>query len=194
MTTFGGIAPGDSSIMIFSPVHPFRHFRGFIHECFSVERSYKILGSTTTERPTRIKITDQDPFLQFRTFNGQFYQIGTFPNTSMSTLSFTEITFISPILQVGWRINLHLLPYGENHNPFLGTIMPNHFRITEITLRRSQNRITRVLFKSLSIIKTVSHALYLAITCWSIKSNNGTGTKSGSIILIHYTRTTENSP
>ena len=33
--------------------------------------------------------------------------------------------------------------------------MPNHFRVTEITLCRSQNRITRILFKSLSIIKTI---------------------------------------
>ena len=33
--------------------------------------------------------------------------------------------------------------------------MPENFRVTEITLCRSQNRITRILFKSLSIIKTI---------------------------------------
>ena len=111
----------------------------------------------------------------------------------MSPLTFTETTFISPVLQISWRVDLHFLTYGKNHDPFIGSVMPENFRITEITLGGSQYRITRILLECLSVVQTVSHTLYLAIAGRSIESYDRTGTKACRIILINHTGTTEDS-
>ena len=111
----------------------------------------------------------------------------------MSSLSFTETTFISPVFQIGRRVELHFLSHSKNHNPFVSSIMPEYFRIAKVSLCRSQNRITRILFESLSIIKAISHALHLAFACRSIESDDGSGTETSRIILIYYARTAEDS-
>ena len=48
-------------------------------------------------------------------------------------------------------------------------------------------------WECLSIIDTVSHTLYLAIACRSIKSHYSSSTKSSCIVFIDHTRTTKYS-
>ena len=107
----GSITPSHGGIMVFSPVHPFGFGGWFVYKLFSVEGAYKILSSTSSERTSGIQITKQHPFLIIGTFYWKFKQIGTFPNTTMCTLPFTETTFKGPIFQIRRREYLHLLPY-----------------------------------------------------------------------------------
>ena len=163
MTTFGRIAPGDGSIMIFPPIHPFGKGWRFIHKFLSVKRADKVLSGTSTERASGIEITNQHPFFQFRAFDRKFDQVGTFPHTTMRSLAFTEFTLHCPILQIGRRIDLHLLPYRQDHNPSSRSFMPQHFRITEVTLSGSQYRVAGIFPESLSIIQAIRHALHLTV-------------------------------
>ena len=178
--------------MVFSPVHPFRHCGRLVHESLSVKCPHEILCGRATERSTRIEVTDEYPLLQFRTFNRQFKQVGTLPDSAVSTLSFTEFALQRPVLQVGRRVYLHFLPYGKNHDPFLGIFVPDDFRVTEVALRGSQDGISRILLEGFSVVKAIGHALHLAVACRCIEGNDGTGTEPGRIILVDNTRATEN--
>ena len=90
-----------------------------------------------------------------------------------------------PALQVGRRVYLHFLPYGKNHDPFLGIFVPDDFRVTEVALRGSQDGISRILLEGLSVVKAIGHALHLAVACRCIESNDGTGTDRQILSGVH---------
>ena len=177
--------------MILAVIHPFGQGRRFIHELFPIERTYEILGSGAAKRTAGIDITDQDPLLQFRTLHRKLDQVRAFPNARMRSLSFPEAALIRPVLQIGRRIELHLLPYGEHHDPFIGFLMPEDFRVAEITLRRSKDRIPVIFLERPAVVQAIGHTLHLPVAGRGIESHDSASAKTGGIILIHHTATAE---
>ena len=179
--------------MIFAVIHPFCLSGGVDSELGAVEIAHEILSSGTTERSTGIDVAEEHPFALVGAFNREINQVGTFPHTTVATLTGAETALIRPIFEVGRGEELHFLSHSEAHNPFLGSSVPDHFRVAEITSLRSENGVGGIFHKRHSIVGTVSHALSLALISRGVERHDSILAKTGTIFLIDHSRAAENS-
>ena len=157
----------------------------------TIEVSDEILGSRTSERTTRVDVAHQHPLLLTSTTDRQAEQVRTLPDATMITIFGSKATLHRPLLQIGRRINLHLLTNSQQHDPALSLSMPEQMRIAEIRYRSYQHGVTTIFLKCLSTICRIGHRLCLSLTCRCIIGNDGTFAKTGGVLLIYYARTAE---
>ncbi len=69
--------------------------------------------------------------------------------------------------------------------------MPEDFRVTEITLRRSKDRIPVIFLERSAVVQAIGHTLHLPVAGRGIESHDSASAKPRGIILIHHTATAE---
>ena len=120
--------------MVFSPVEPFHHL-GFriTYKLMPVKVACKIHRTAASIDKSRIDIDNHHPFHPGPvTIYRQLDEIRTFELIGLRTKSFSKLTHVFPLLQVGRRIKTHILIRTDNHNPFLFGFIPKDLRVTEI--------------------------------------------------------------
>ena len=180
-------------VMVLAVVHPFCHFRFCVaSKLMTVKRSGKVLRSAAACRPSGIDVAYENPLLHVSTLHGQLEQVRTFPHSAVRSIAFAETTLISPRLQVGRRVYAHLLSCSKYHDPTACLTVPKDVRITEVGHIRDYHRIAFILGKGLSSVRTVGHALRLALARRRVERHYRVAAEARGIILIDYATAAEN--
>ena len=188
---------GNGCIMVLAVVLPqciSVHISGSVInlEPVSVEISDEILGRGTACGTSRIDVAEKHPFLFIRALHREFEQVRTFPDTVVAAVSESETGLLLPFNQIVGGVDAHFLTAGQNEVPFADFIVPEHVRIPEIHNARSKDRIALVLDEGVAPIEGIGKGLRLDLTCARIDCDDGAGSETGSILLIHNAGTTEN--
>ena len=154
-------------------------------ELMSVELADEVLCGRTAEGTTGIDITDEHPLLLIGAAHLKLHQVGTFPHTLVTAVAFAKGALKSPVLQVGRRIDPHLLPHRQNHVPLLYLGIPESLGVAEVLLAADQHRVACIFLKGLSIVIGDGHRLRLTLSSRGIESHHLI------VLLVDHARATE---
>ena len=110
----------------------------------------------------------------------------------MAAVSESETGLLLPFNQIVGSVDAHFLTAGENEIPFAYLLVPEHVRIPEIHNARRKDRIALVLDEGIAPIEGVGKGLRLDLACARIDRDDGSGSETCRILLVHDAGTAEN--
>ena len=106
----------------------------------------------------------------------------------MAAIFLTKGTFVGPVGQVLWTVDIHFLTSSKNQVPFLNFRIPKHLRVTEIFFGAYQHGIGLILLECYTVVCRYCHRLHLTLSCRGVEGHYTV------VLLINHTRTAENLP
>ena len=158
MAILRSITKRNCCIVVFTIVHPLGDLGlRLTSKLMAIELAYKVLCCVSAKRSSWVNVAHQHPLLLTSTTNWQLHHIGAFPNATMVAILATKAAFKGPLLQVGRRIELHLLTGSKNHNPLLSWFMPENLWVAEIWNIAGYHRVLLIFSKSTASISRICH-------------------------------------
>ena len=143
--------------MVLTEVHPFgghvARSIGVGREGCADEIAHEVLRGRASEGSSGIDVADEHPFGLAVLADGQFEEVGTFPDTFLLAETFPEGAFEGPGLEVGRREDLHFAVerVSQQENPFAGGCVPEHVGVASFGVLR-QNGIAFIDGEVLAVV------------------------------------------
>ena len=175
--------------MVFAIVHPFCNLGlALTGKLASVKVAYKVLCGRAAEGAARVDVAYQHPLFFVGAAHGQLHQVGALPYTSVAAISLTKRTFILPCLEVGRRVDLHLLSSSQDEAPLAQLLVPEHVGVAEVGHIARDNGVALIYLKRFAVVGAVGQALCLVLASRCIHGHDGTSAKTRCVVLVYHGR------